>query len=173
MNTELITEILTSYKNELGMNFEKYHNHACRVFLFAAKLSKANEEQQKQLAIAAAFHDMGIWSANTMDYLDPSIKLAAEYLTEHKLEHWTESVSQIIDNHHKLTPFKNNQLAESFRKADLIDLTFGFIKFGLSSSQISEYNKLFPAKGFQPYIFKEVFKNIVKHPLNPLPIMKW
>ena len=173
MSTELITEILSFHKKELGSNFEKYHNHACRVFLFAAKLSEANDEQQKQLAIAAAFHDMGIWSANTMDYLDPSIKLAAEYLTEHKLEHWTESVSQIIDNHHKLTPFKNNQLAESFRKADLIDLTFGFIKFGLSYSQISEYNKLFPAKGFQPYIFKEVFKNIVKHPLNPLPIMKW
>jgi hypothetical protein len=173
MSTELITEILSSYKNELGANFEKYHNHACRVFLYAAKLSNANEDEQKQLAIAAAFHDIGIWSANTMDYLDPSIKLAAAYLTEHKLEHWTESVSQIIDNHHKLTPFKGNSLAESFRKADLIDLTFGMIKFGLSSSQISEYNNQYPAKGFQPYIFKEVFKNIIKHPLNPLPIMKW
>lgn len=173
MNTKLITEILSSYKKELGTDFEKYHNHACRVFLFAAKLSNANEDEQKQLAIAAAFHDMGIWSANTMDYLDPSIKLAVEYLTKHKLEDWTESVSQIIDNHHKLTPFKNNPLAENFRKADLIDLTFGLIKFGLSSSQISEYNKGYPAEGFQPYIFKEVFKNIVKHPLNPLPIMKW
>jgi hypothetical protein len=173
MSTELITEILSSYKNELGSNFEKYHNHACRVFLYAAKLSNANEDDQKQLAIAAAFHDIGIWSANTMDYVDPSIKLATEYLKRHKLEQLTETVSQIIDNHHKLTPFKGNHLAENFRKADLIDLTFGMIKFGLSSSQISECNKQYPTKGFQPYIFKEVFKNIVKHPLNPLPIMKW
>lgn len=173
MNSELITEILSSFKKELGPNFEKYHNHACRVFTFAALLSNANEDEQKQLAIAAAFHDIGIWSANTLDYLDPSIKLAEAYLIEHKLEHWTVSVSQIIDNHHKLTPFKSNHLAENFRKADLIDLTFGIIKFGISSAKIAEYNTLYPAKGFQPYIFKEVFKNIIKHPLNPLPILKW
>ena len=173
MNTELITNILSSYKNELGPNFEKYHNHCCRVFVFAAILSNATEYEQKQLAIASAFHDIGIWTANTLDYLQPSIELAEKYLNQHQLAQWTESVKDIIDNHHKLTPFKNNSLAESFRKADLIDLTFGFIKFGISSAQINENKKLYPSLGFQPYIFKEVLKNIVKHPLNPMPIMKW
>jgi hypothetical protein len=173
MKTELITNILSTYKNELGANFEKYHNHCCRVFVFASILSNASEDEEKQLAIASAFHDIGIWTANTLDYLEPSIKLAEKYLIHHKLEYWTDSVKEIIDNHHKLTSFKKNQLAESFRKADLIDLTFGVIKFGVSKAQIAETKKLFPALGFQPYIFKEVFKNIVRHPLNPLPIMKW
>jgi HD domain len=173
MNTELITNILSSYKKELGSNFEKYHNHSCRVFVFASILSNATEDEEKQLAIASAFHDIGIWAANTFDYLDPSMKLAEKYLTQHQLDHWINNVKEIINNHHKLTPFKKNQLAESFRKADLIDLTFGVIKFGISPAQITENKKLYPALGFQSYIFKVVLKNIVRHPLNPLPIVKW
>jgi HD domain len=173
MNTELITTILSSYKKELGSNFEKYHNHCCRVFVFASILSNATEDEEKQLAIASAFHDIGIWAANTFDYLEPSMNLAEKYLNQHQLDHWINNVKEIINNHHKLTPFKKNQLAESFRKADLIDLTFGFIKFGISPAQITEIKKWYPALGFQSYIFKKVLKNIVRHPLNPLPIVKW
>lgn len=173
MNTELITNILSSYKSELGANFEKYHNHCCRVFIFASILSNASEEEKKQLAIASAFHDMGIWTANTFDYLEPSIKLAEKYLNQHQLDNWFENVKEIINNHHKLTSFKKNHLAESFRKADLIDLTFGFIKFRISPIKITETKKLYPSLRFQSYIFKKVLKNIVRHPLNPLPIVKW
>ena len=173
MNTELITGILSSYKKELGSNFEKYHNHSCRVFVYASILSNATEDEKNQLAIASAFHDIGIWVANTFDYLEPSTKLAEKYLTQHKLDHWIDNVKEIINNHHKLTPFKKNQLAENFRKADLIDLTFGFIKFGISPAQIAENKKLYPALGFQSYIFKKTLKNMVRHPLNPLPIVKW
>lgn len=173
MDTKIITTILSSYKKELGPNFEKYHNHCCRVLVFASLLNNATEDEQKQLAIAAAFHDIGIWTANTLDYLQPSVELAEKYLKQHQLDHWIESVNEIINNHHKLTPFKKNLLAESFRKADLIDLTFGFIKFGISPEQINESKKLYPELGFQPYIFKEVLKNIIRNPLNPMPIMKW
>ena len=173
MNLKLIETILYEYKKELSSNFEKYYNHACRVFIFATILSNANEDEQKQIAIAAAFHDIGLWSANTFAYLDPSIKLAEEYLFKNKLENWISIVKEIISNHHKLTPYRQNQLVENFRKADLIDLTFGSIKFGIKPDQISKYRKLYPAKGFQTFIFKEIIKNIVRHPLNPLPIVKW
>jgi HD domain len=173
MDTELIDTILSSYKKDLGLHFEKYHNHACRVYIFATILSNANEDEQKQIAIAAAFHDLGIWSANTFDYLNPSVKLAEEYLIQNHLEHWINNVKEIINHHHKLTPYKHNQLAENFRKADLIDLTFGLIKFGINATQITKYKKRYPAKGFQIFIFKEIIKNIIRHPLNPLPIVKW
>ena len=33
------------------------------------------------MAIAAAFHDIGIWTAGTFDYLEPSVRVAAAYLT--------------------------------------------------------------------------------------------
>lgn len=173
MNTELIDTILSDYKMELGSDFERYRNHVCRVFFFATLLSNANEDEQKQIAISAAFHDLGMWSANTFNYLDPSIKLAEEYLIKNKHENWTTRIKEIISNHHKLTPYRRNYLVESFRKADLIDLTFGAIKFGINAEQIAEYKKSYPYKGFQTFIFKKIVKNIVRHPLNPLPIVKW
>ena len=92
MNTELITGILSLYKKELGSNFEKYHNHSCRVFVYASILSNTTEDKKNQLAIASAFHDIGIWVANTFDYLEPSTKLAEKYLTQHKLDHWIDNV---------------------------------------------------------------------------------
>jgi hypothetical protein len=173
MDIELIDNILKTYRTDLGSHYYKYRNHVCRVYVFATILSNANEQEQKQIAIASAFHDIGIWSASTFDYLQPSIELAEKYLIENKLEHWTKIVTEIISNHHKIKPYKHNHLVESFRKADLTDLTFGLIKFGITRKQISEYKKLYPAKGFQTYIFKEILKNIVRHPLNPLPIIKW
>jgi len=39
---------------------------------FCFYLGKPTEEEQKKLIIAAAFHDIGIWSAGTVDYLPPT-----------------------------------------------------------------------------------------------------
>ena len=100
MFVQLIHTILSLYKTELDNSFEKYHNHCCRVFNYAVLLSKANEEEQNQLAIATAFHDIGIWTANTFDYLEPSIQLAQKYLNENKLAQWNVPVAEIIGNHH-------------------------------------------------------------------------
>ena len=173
MPIQLIYTILSNYKNELGDSFNHYQNHCCRVFNYAVLLSKANEEEQNQLAIATAFHDIGIWTANTFDYLEPSIQLAQKYLAENNLAQWNAPVAEIIGNHHKLSAYKKNTLAENFRKADLIDLSFGIFKFGLSSKQIAETKKRYASLGFQRFIFKTMLKNAIKHPFNPLPIVKW
>ena len=136
-------------------------------------LSKAIEEEQKQLSVAAAFHDIGIWTANTFDYLEPSIQLAQKYLAENNLAQWSAPVVEIICNHHKLSAYKKNTLAENFRQADLIDLSFGVFKFGLSSKQIAETKKQYPSLGFHRFIFTTMLKNAIKHPFNPLLIVKW
>ena len=173
MSYTLIHSILSLHKDELGDSFECYYNHTCRVFNHAMLLSNANAGEQKQLAIASAFHDIGIWTATTFDYLNPSSKLATEYLTQNGLTEWKELVLEIINQHHKLTPYKHNFLAECFRQADLIDLSFGLFKFGISRDQFSQTNRQFPSLGFHRFITKEMLKNIVKHPFNPLPIVKW
>ena len=43
-----------------------------------AALGVAAPDTQRKIAIAAAFHDLGIWSAGTMDYLPPSAALARD-----------------------------------------------------------------------------------------------
>lgn len=173
MSVALIHSILSVYKVELGDSYARFSNHACRVFHYAVLLSHANEAEQKQLAIASAFHDIGIWTANTFDYLEPSVRLAKEYLQQNGLSECNKSVEEIITQHHKLSAFKPNRLAECFRKADLIDLSFGLFRFGLESQKIAETNQQYPSLGFHRFIAKEILKNAMRHPLNPLPIVKW
>lgn len=172
MSLLLINTILSNYRAPLGDMFTGYSNHCSRVYTYAVQLSNANEEEQKQLAIAAAFHDIGIWTADTFDYLGPSVKLAEEYLIVNGLQAYTVSVTEIILNHHKLSSYKANPLAEAFRKADLIDLSFGLFRFGINSRQLAETKAAYPFNGFHRFIFKKIALNFVQHPFNPLPIVK-
>ncbi|RQH13040.1 hypothetical protein D5R40_34645 [Okeania hirsuta] len=80
----------------------------------------------------------------------------------------------MIDMHHKITsykgPFREN--VEAFRKADLVDLSMGKISFGIKQQFIEENYRRFPLRGFHFTILSAFFRHIVKHPLNPLPMMK-
>ncbi len=167
-----IEDILAHYKNELGEHFQKYRNHVYRVYHYTIILSQYDDTDKTKLAIAAAFHDIGLWTANTLDYLSPSINLSRDYLQKNNLQTLDDEVEQIIDNHHKLTRYKKNNLPEFFRQADLMDLTSCIINFGVSRKQVHDIKKQFPSLGFKRYIFKQILLNFVKHPLNPLPIVK-
>jgi hypothetical protein len=173
MPKQLLSFILESYRQNLGADFDKYHNHCQRVFAYSVKLCKVNKTQEQQLAIAAAFHDIGIWTADTFDYLDPSVTLAKKYLIENGLESWCTVVAEIIMQHHKLTAFKSNKLAESFRQADLVDLSLGLITFGIAFNDIKALNEQYPTFGFHRFIAGQIVKNVVRHPFNPVPIVKW
>jgi HD domain len=170
---ETIDTILLACKNDLGGDYEKYRNHVYRVFNLTLWFCTADEKNRKALAIAAAFHDIGIWTANTFDYLAPSIELARSYLREQGLQHVEETVASIIANHHKFSSYKTNKMVEAFRKADLIDLSFNLFRFGISSELLHRLNKQFPAKGFHRFILAQAIKNTIRHPLNPLPMLKW
>ena len=167
-----IDSIFLIHQSQLGAHYNKYRNHVYRVFNLAVTLSNPDEENYKALAIAAAFHDIGIWTANTFDYLAPSVELSRNYLAQNGLSPLEVLVTDIINNHHKLTDYKLNTTIEAFRKADLIDLSFGLVRFGVKANQLKELNGLFPSLGFHRFILLQGLKNTIKHPLNPLPMMK-
>jgi hypothetical protein len=173
MAQTLVTGILADYSPQLGSHFEKYHNHACRVYKLSCSLLTPSDEQKYCLAVASAFHDLGIWSHHTFDYLGPSEELAQIYLTKQGKEELIPTVRACINLHHKLTPVKNNPLAEAFRKADLIDLSFGLFRFGLSAQLLQTLNQAFPKSGFHRFIAFKILENSLKKPWNPLPIVKW
>ena len=170
---ETIDSILLSHRAALGDGYNKYRNHVYRVFNIAIMLSMPDEENYTALSIAAAFHDLGIWTAKTFDYLSPSTALARKYLNEHGLSPLENLVADVINNHHKLTTYQTNDIVEAFRKADLIDLSFGLFSFGVESTVLKELNKQFPSSGFHRFILRQSVKNTFRHPLNPLPMMKW
>lgn len=173
MSVQLIHTILSPYEVPLRDDFEKYFNHACRVYQYAVWLSKADSQVQQQIAIAAAFHDLGIWTAQTFDYLNPSVQLAQNYLKQNGLADWIPAIEEIIMQHHKLSAYHPAPLAEYFRQADLIDLSFGLFHFGLNRGQITAAVHQFSYAGFHRFLAKEIFKRILRHPFHPLPMIRW
>ena len=168
----IIEALFASYLDVLGSDTEKYKNHVYRIFNYSLYLGK--KEEVEKYAIAAFFHDVGIWTNNTFDYLQPSIDLAKNYLIQIQKENWSEEIVLMIDNHHKTSSYKENfeTTVEIFRKADWTDVSLGMIHFEIPTEFIQQVEKQFPYKGFHFFLTKLFTKNLFQHPLKPLPMFK-
>jgi hypothetical protein len=167
----IIDSILDSHKDSLGKYFEQYRNHVYRVYNFAIA-QVASDGDRKILSIAAAYHDLGIWTNNTFDYLKPSIELAKCYCVINSIDNGTiNEIGTIINDHHKLTKAKS-RLAELFRLADMTDLTFGVAGRSVDKKMNNEVRKAFPNKGFHLTLCRLFAKNLIKNPWRPLPMYK-
>lgn len=171
----LLDDILNEWKDTLGDEFLGYKNHANRMILLCFTLKKCDQDEKHKIIIAAAFHDIGIWIENTLDYLPPSLPPAREYLKKEGLESWTTEIELMITEHHKLTKYQNNKypLVEVFRQGDLIDFSLGLVKFGVTKKEIQQLKSTIPNAGFHKNLSKRIFKWFIKHPFKPAPMMKW
>jgi len=171
----LLEEILTEWKIIMGKDYLGYKNHVYRMLHCCFALHKATDEERDKLIIAACFHDLGLWSEKSVDYLPPSIILARQYLEKNKQDHWSTEIELIIDMHHKISKFTNESypLVEVFRKADLADFSLGLFKGGVPEDYIKQLRVTFPNAGFHKMLLKKQVKWLIKHPLNPFPIIKW
>jgi hypothetical protein len=81
----------------------------------------------EKIAVVAVFHDLGIWTNNTFDYIAPSVAIAREHLVARGMADWIPEIEATIADHHKVTPSRAHpqSLVESFRRADWIDVTRG------------------------------------------------
>lgn len=174
-NIPLLEEILGNWKNELGNDYEGYKNHVYRMINFCFALHDYTAEERDKIIIAGCFHDLGIWSDKTFDYLPPSIVLAGEYLRQNKLENWFPEIELMIGMHHKLRNYRETEplLVETFRQGDLVDFSLGFVRCGLPKSYIKNVKKQFPNAGFHKCLVRTASKWFLQHPLNPVPVLKW
>ena len=98
--------ILDVHAAALGGDLEGYRNHVYRVAnLCVAQLTGSAEEIEK-IAVAAAFHDLGIWTNCTFDYLSPSANLARAYLTNSGRAEWIPEITETIFGHHKVSRYR-------------------------------------------------------------------
>jgi hypothetical protein len=171
--TNRIEILLEHFSPILGQDFIKYKNHVSRVFLNCLLIDN-NSANQEKYATAAVFHDIGIWTNHTIDYLDPSIEQARVYLTKTGKEDWIEEITLMIYWHHKPGRYKGNFEAtvETFRRADWIDVSLGLKSFGLDRKKLKEFRNEFPNKGFHSFLLRKLTRNFFSHPLNPLPMFK-
>ena len=91
------------------------------------------------------------------------------------LEAWSTEIELMITEHHKVREYKDNTypLVEFFRKADLVDFSFGLFKFGIPKDTIDQVKTKYPNADFHKNLAKRAAKWFIKHPLNPVPMMKW
>ena len=61
-----IDELLGPYKSIIGEDYNKYRNHVLRVYLNCLLLD-TNKDNEGKYAIAAVYHDIGIWTKQTID----------------------------------------------------------------------------------------------------------
>lgn len=170
---KVIEELLSQNIKHLGKDFEKYKNHVYRVFTICVKMDDEKQNEEKY-AIAAVFHDLGIWTNDTFDYLEPSIVLANNYLEAIGKSEWKDEIELMIDMHHKRSKYsgKYEKTVETFRRADWIDVTKGRKLFRFSKSEFDVITEQYPALGFHKFLVVQTIKNFFKSPLNPLPMFK-
>lgn len=170
----IIEDALEAWGPALGTERVSYGGHAYRVFNFT-RFFLASDRHDDTIAVASAFHDIGIWTDKTFDYLPPSIRRAQDYLQEHVPGVDAKVVADVIDNHHRVfrvTAGPDAALVEAFREADLADVTRGLMRGKLDPGFIREAEAAFPYAGFQQMLVRTAFSWFLRHPLRPLPMMR-
>lgn len=170
----LLEDLFRESAGVLGADLDGYRNHAQRVFHFARALGAEGPEVERKLAIAGYFHDLGIWTDQTFDYLEPSVALATAYLEEQGISEWASEISSMIREHHKVTRAGDaDSLVEIFRRADWTDVSLGMFRFGIPRPFVREVQHAFPDCGFHRRLVALTFERLRSHPLSPLPMFRW
>jgi hypothetical protein len=170
-----VDEVLDDHASELGHDMVGYRNHVYRVANFCVAIIGDGRVELEKIAVGAVFHDLGIWTARTFDYLGPSIALAHEHLIARGRADWFPEIQAMIAEHHKITPAQANpfSLVESFRRADWIDVSRGLRTFGVPRAYISAVTARWPSAGFHRRLVTLTIERFRRHPLTPLPMVRW
>ena len=84
--TELATldAILGDHEAALGPDATLYRHHADRVANLCLIQSSGGAERLEKIAVAAAFHDLGIWTDRAFDYFHKRlVQLELSHLRKH------------------------------------------------------------------------------------------
>ncbi|HEV7734253.1 MAG TPA: phosphohydrolase [Candidatus Binatia bacterium] len=168
----LVEDILGTWTAALGADLAGYRGHVYRVLNLCRALAPSADDEQA--AIATAFHDLGIWSDGTFDYLPPSVARATAFLDATGRAPATDAVARAIEMHHKLLPYHGDDalLVEALRRADLIDVSLGLVRFGVPREFVRQVRGAFPNCGFHATLARLIGRELVRRPWRPLPMMR-
>ncbi len=170
----VITEILDARRALLGRARPAYEGHVYRVFNFCRALHRGGAEADEAIAVASAFHDLAVFPDGSLDYLAPSIAMMREWTGAAGRSGLDAEVALMIDMHHKLTRYRgvHEAIVDAFRKADLVDVVLGSLRFGLPAEFVREVRARFPNAGFHGTLVGVIGRWIVGHPTRPFPVFR-
>jgi hypothetical protein len=167
-----IDDVLSDHATALRNDFFAYRNHVYRIVNLCVAI--VGRSELEKIAVAAVFHDLGIWTNGTFDYIAPSIALAHDYLVARAREDWIAEIEGMIADHHKITPSTADpdSLIEAFRRADWIDVTRGLRRFGIPRPFVARLFATWPSAGFHWRLLTLTLHRFRSHPLTPLPMVR-
>lgn len=170
-----LDRVLDRHAVALGGDLIAYRNHAYRVVNLFTALAPCTDDSLEKVALAAAFHDLGIWTAHTFDYLEPSVALACNHLDCADRGDWRDAVAGMIREHHKIRAFRGADagFVEPFRRADWIDVSLGVLSFGLPRDRLREIFARWPNAGFHRRLAQLTLRRLRTNPASPIPVLKW
>lgn len=167
----VVDTILDRHAEVLGGSFTDYRNHLYRGMNYQLRLL-ALDQPPAEIALAWATHDIGIWTARTCDYLAPSEDLAVALAPQFAITDTTR-LRLMIAEHHKLRAVEDPWV-ETFRLADRIDAFRGVtIGTHISRKDVSEVVEPLPYGGFHTFLATSAARWTIRHPLRPLPMLRW
>lgn len=167
---------LLPWRAAMGADHDRYVSHVLRVLHFSQALAPADfAAHEHGVVAAAAFHDLGLWSHVTLDYLEPSARLCLEDTASPDGAGEQALITALIQNHHKLLPYRgpDRELVEAFRKADLADLSLGLMRGGIGRRLVRAVRQRLPGLGFHRMLGRRFAGWAARHPTRPAPMLKW
>jgi len=151
--TDAARACLTKLRELAGGPDTAMERHCLRVYEIVLELGRrrGSEIDQELVLCAAWLHDAGLYpAAATSDtYVLDGRRLAQEVLAPFD---WPASRSSLlgdaIERHHELRPqWGRGPEVELMRRADLIDVSQGLVRFGLPRRWLGELRSRVPPKG--------------------------
>lgn len=174
--TPTLDELFAPWHAALGRDYLAYRHHVERLLaLCEALAARAGVTlDPAALRVAGVYHDLGIWSDGTFDYLGPSAARARAWLEANGRGDLADQVSAMIAQHHKVRPAgPAHDPVEIFRRADWLDVTLGLLASGLPRVQYRELLRRHPDDGFHFRLLQLSCKQLLTNPLRPLPMFRW
>lgn len=166
----VVDAVLGHHDELIGADLPAYRNHVYRGLNYQLLLL-GRDRPSNDIALAWAVHDLGIWTAGTFDYIAPSADLARQHAREAAVAD-LPLVLAMVELHHKIRPVAD-PLVETFRLADRTDALRGNLRGRLSRSDIREVTDALPYHGFHRFLLTRTGRNVLRHPLRPLPMFRW
>jgi hypothetical protein len=170
--TDSETAALAALRDATGETGGAMERHGIRVFLIADRLATARgaKVDREVLLIAGLLHDVGLYDAASHGgvYVREGAEFTAAILREHG---WDEGRIRLcfdaIERHHELrSQWDRGVEVELIRRADLVDLSDGLIRFGLSREWVRDLFKSVSRQGTYRTIGFEVARVLRHRPLT-------
>ncbi|WP_189031957.1 hypothetical protein [Nocardia rhizosphaerihabitans] len=165
----VIDAVLERHHAALGGDERTYRHHVYRCANYQREL--LGGELPDTAALAWAVHDLGIWTAGTFDYLGPSADLVDGFAAEFGITE-PELAQTMVLEHHGVRA-RTDPLVETFRLADRVDVGHGVLRGRIDAEFIAQVVERFPYAGFHRFLVRSGLRHLVRHPLRPLPMLRW